>query len=42
MRELGYLDTDEHGLLITNDDMKAIKATIINLLDIKVLQSIAR
>ncbi len=42
MRELGYLDINEQGLLTINNDMKIIKATIINLLDIKVLQSIAR
>lgn len=42
IRERGYLDVNEDGLLIASDSMADIKATVINLVDIEVLQSIAR
>lgn len=42
MREHGYLDMDDDGLIVVSKTMPAIKATIINLVDIEVLQSIAR
>jgi glycerol-3-phosphate O-acyltransferase len=40
--EQGYISVDGNGLLIASDSMADIKATIINLVDIEVLQSIAR
>ncbi len=42
MRELGYLVINDDGLLVASETMPAIKATVINLVDIEVLQSIAR
>jgi glycerol-3-phosphate O-acyltransferase len=42
MREQGYIDMNAEGLLVTTDTMEDIKNTIINLVDIEVLQSIAR
>jgi glycerol-3-phosphate O-acyltransferase len=41
-RERGYIDMNDDGLLVTSDSMAEIKATVINLVDIEVLQSIAR
>jgi glycerol-3-phosphate O-acyltransferase len=42
VREQGYIDVNDDGLLITSSSMAEIKATVINLVDIEVLQSIAR
>jgi len=42
IREQGYIELDDKGLLVTSDSMADIKATVINLVDIEVLQSIAR
>ena len=42
IRALGYIEINEDGLLVTSDTMAEIKATVINLVDIEVLQSIAR
>jgi glycerol-3-phosphate O-acyltransferase len=42
MREQGYLDLNEEGLLVATEAMTELKSTVINLVDIEVLQSIAR
>jgi glycerol-3-phosphate O-acyltransferase len=42
IREQGYIDMNDDGLLVASDTMADIKATVINLFDIEVLQSIAR
>jgi glycerol-3-phosphate O-acyltransferase len=42
LREQGYIDLNEEGLLITNDTMMPLKASVTNLVAIEVLQSIAR
>jgi glycerol-3-phosphate O-acyltransferase len=42
IREQGYIDMNDDGLLIASETMADIKATVINLVDIEVLQSIAR
>jgi glycerol-3-phosphate O-acyltransferase len=42
IREQGYIEVNDEGLLVTSDSMTDIKATVINLVDIEVLQSIAR
>lgn len=42
MREHDYLIINDDGLLVASDTMPAMKATVINLVDIEVLQSIAR
>jgi glycerol-3-phosphate O-acyltransferase len=42
IREQGYIDINDDGLLIASPTMPDIKATVINLVDIEVLQSIAR
>jgi glycerol-3-phosphate O-acyltransferase len=42
MREQGYIQMNDEGLLVTTETMEDIKAIIINLVDIEVLQSIAR
>ncbi|GAA0813060.1 glycerol-3-phosphate 1-O-acyltransferase PlsB [Colwellia asteriadis] len=42
MREQGYITLNDDGLLITTSEMEEVKNTIINLVDIEVLQSIAR
>jgi len=42
MREQGYLDLNDEGLLIATVSMTELKSTVINLVDIEVLQSIAR
>ena len=42
IREQGYIEVDGDGLLIVSESMADIKATVINLVDIEVLQSIAR
>ena len=42
IREQGYISIDDDGLLIASGTMPDIKATVINLVDIEVLQSIAR
>ncbi len=42
VREQGYISMNEDGLLVASDTMDDIKATVINLVDIEVLQSIAR
>ncbi len=42
IREQGYLNVNDDGLLVASDSMAEIKATVINLVDIEVLQSIAR
>ena len=42
MREHGYLDLNDDGLLIATESMNELKSTVINLVDIEVLQSIAR
>lgn len=42
MREHGYIEFNTDGLLITTDTMKQLKSSITNLVDIEVLQSIAR
>jgi len=42
MREHDYLDLNEEGLLIATESMNELKSTVINLVDIEVLQSIAR
>ncbi len=42
MRAQGYLELNEEGLLEATDTMAGIKSTVINLVDIEVLQSIAR
>ncbi|TMM45739.1 glycerol-3-phosphate 1-O-acyltransferase PlsB [Colwellia ponticola] len=41
-RDEGYIDMNEEGLLVTSDSMIELKATVVNLVDIEVLQSIAR
>ena len=42
MREQGYIDLDEQGRLIENSTLMHIKSIVTNLVDIEVLQSIAR
>jgi len=42
MREQGYIDINDDGLLVTTPEMNAVKNTIVNLVDIEVLQSISR
>lgn len=42
IRAQGYINLNEDGLLVASDTMADIKATVINLVDIEVLQSIAR
>lgn len=42
IREKGYIEENNNGLLVASDSMAKIKATVINLVDIEVLQSIAR
>ena len=42
IREQGYIDINDDGLLVASSSMPDIKATVINLVDIEVLQSIAR
>ncbi len=42
MRDQGYLARNENGLIIATQSMANIKRTVINLVDIEVLQSIAR
>ncbi|MBU2872151.1 glycerol-3-phosphate 1-O-acyltransferase PlsB [Colwellia sp. E2M01] len=42
IREQGYIEVNEDGLLVTSDSMAEMKATVVNLVDIEVLQSIAR
>ena len=42
IREQGYITMNADGLLVASDSMADIKATVINLVDIEVLQSIAR
>ena len=42
IREQGYITMNADGLLVASDSMAEIKATVINLVDIEVLQSIAR
>ena len=42
IREQGYIELNDDGLLIASSSMAEIKATVINLVDIEVLQSIAR
>lgn len=42
MRELGYIDTNEEGLLVATENMAELKNTINSLVSIEVLQSIAR
>jgi glycerol-3-phosphate O-acyltransferase len=42
IREQGYISMNDDGLLVASDSMPDIKATVINLVDIEVLQSIAR
>lgn len=42
MREQGYIALNDDGLLVTTSSMEDVKNTIINLVDIEVLQSIAR
>ena len=42
IRAQGYLEVNDDGLLVTCDHMAELKATVINLVDIEVLQSIAR
>ncbi len=42
MREQGYIKMNDEGLLETTATMEDIKNTVINLVDIEVLQSIAR
>jgi glycerol-3-phosphate O-acyltransferase len=41
-REQGYIEMNDDGLLVISERMAEIKATIINLVEIEVLQSIAR
>ena len=42
IREQGYIELNEEGLLITTDTMKPLKTSITNLVAIEVLQNIAR
>ena len=42
MREQGYITMNDDGLLVTTETMEGVKNTVINLVDIEVLQSIAR
>ncbi|MEW6995474.1 glycerol-3-phosphate 1-O-acyltransferase PlsB [Colwelliaceae bacterium MEBiC 14330] len=42
IREQGYIEVNADDLLVASDSMAKIKATVINLVDIEVLQSIAR
>ena len=42
IREQGYIEVNDEGLLVTSESMVNIKASIVNLVDIEVLQSIAR
>jgi glycerol-3-phosphate O-acyltransferase len=42
IREQGYIDVNNDDLLVATESMAKIKATVINLVDIEVLQSIAR
>ena len=42
MRELGYIGSDDGGLLIATNNMAKLKKTINSLVSIEVLQSIAR
>ena len=42
IREQGYIDVNDDDLLVATESMAKIKATVINLVDIEVLQSIAR
>jgi glycerol-3-phosphate O-acyltransferase len=42
MREQGYIELNDDGLLITTDTMKQLKSSVTNLVAIDVLQSIAR
>ncbi len=42
MREQGYIKVNDDDLLVATESMAKIKATVINLVDIEVLQSIAR
>ena len=42
MRELGYIDANDEGLLVATENMTELKSTINNLVSIEVLQSIAR
>lgn len=42
MREQNYISLNDDGLLIATESMTALKGTVVNLVDIEVLQSIAR
>ena len=42
MRDQGYLDLDDAGVLIVTESMSTLKNTLVNLVGIEVLQSIAR
>lgn len=42
MKEQGYIGIDEEGLYVENSSLQPIKAMVTNLVDIEVLQSIAR
>ncbi|TYK66694.1 glycerol-3-phosphate 1-O-acyltransferase PlsB [Colwellia echini] len=42
IREQGYISINDEGLLVTEHSMVEMKATVVNLVDIEVLQSIAR
>ncbi|MEI6894620.1 MAG: glycerol-3-phosphate 1-O-acyltransferase PlsB [Colwellia sp.] len=42
LREQGYIELNTEGLLVTSEHMVEIKSTVVNLVDIEVLQSIAR
>ena len=42
IREQGYIELNDDGLLITTDTMEQLKSSVTNLVAIEVLQSIAR
>lgn len=42
MREQGYIGVDDDGLYVENSNLPTVKAIVTNLIDIEVLQSIAR
>ncbi|HCM48605.1 MAG TPA: hypothetical protein DIS98_14280, partial [Colwellia sp.] len=42
IRQQGYIEMNDDGLLVSSKSMAEIKATVINLVDIEVLQSIPR
>jgi len=42
MKEQGYIANNEQGYLVANSTMEQLKSSVINLIDIEVLQSIVR